>query len=295
VSLVGGLGVLGIGNAIKLYTAHEYWLSCPTHLLFRYNREICRRRTCVRCTLRTGRPPQWWRSNERRARSLRHIDSMVFPSRLTEAVYREQGIDAPGRVLAHFLPDEYLEKAAARGPRRSDAEPYFLYVGRMDAVKGVEALVRHFAEHKPPAPLYLAGGGPLQAKLERRFGADPAIRFLGSRGQDELGSLYRDALALILPSAGYEVFGLVVLEAFAHATPAIVTEVGGARELVETSGAGTVYGSDGELAEALEGIAGDPGRRARLGSAGREYVHREHREDDYVERYEHLIRELRER
>ena len=210
-------------------------------------------------------------------------------------MYREQGVDAPGRLLAHFLPDEYVEKAAARGARRSDAEPYFLYVGRMDAVKGVETLARHFAEGQSPAPLYLAGGGPLEATLRRRFDANPAIRFLGSHGQDELGSLYRDALALILPSAGYEVFGQVVLEGFAHATPAIVTEVGGARELVEASGAGYVYGSDRELAEALEGVAGDPELRDRLGGAGRDYVHREHGEDDYVRRYERLVRELGER
>ena len=35
ISLVGGPAVLGYGAGIKLYTTHEYWLVCPTHVLFR--------------------------------------------------------------------------------------------------------------------------------------------------------------------------------------------------------------------------------------------------------------------
>src|SRR5262249_22851782 len=34
VSLVGGPDVLRLGHAPKVYTAHEYWLVCPTHVLF---------------------------------------------------------------------------------------------------------------------------------------------------------------------------------------------------------------------------------------------------------------------
>ena len=44
VSLVGGPKILEYGQAIKLYTPHEYWLVCPTHMLFRFNREPCLRR-----------------------------------------------------------------------------------------------------------------------------------------------------------------------------------------------------------------------------------------------------------
>jgi len=207
VSLTGGVGVLGMGDAVKLYTTHEYWLVCPTHLLFRYNREICRERTCIRCTLRSGRPPQWWRYTGLRDRQLGKLDSFIFPSAMTESVYRRHGVDGPGRVMHHFLPDDYLSAARSRGARRDDVEPYYLYVGRMDAVKGVEPLLRHFAEIELPAPLVLVGDGPLAAQLRGRYGSHPAIRFLGSRSQDELGALYRDALALILPPRPHPAVG----------------------------------------------------------------------------------------
>ena len=41
VSLVGGPGLLSYGgDAVKLYMAHEHWLVCPMHVLWRYGREL---------------------------------------------------------------------------------------------------------------------------------------------------------------------------------------------------------------------------------------------------------------
>src|SRR5262245_35633389 len=42
VSLIGGPGLLSYrGDAVKVYVAHEHWLVCPTHVLWRHNRERC--------------------------------------------------------------------------------------------------------------------------------------------------------------------------------------------------------------------------------------------------------------
>ncbi len=43
ISLVGGPKVLEYGRAVKLYTLHEYWLVCPTHMLFKFGQEVCTR------------------------------------------------------------------------------------------------------------------------------------------------------------------------------------------------------------------------------------------------------------
>src|SRR5262245_28441946 len=61
VSLMGGPGVLRLGAGVKLYTAHEYWLVCPTHVLFAFGREACTEKKCLACTLHSRRPPQLWR------------------------------------------------------------------------------------------------------------------------------------------------------------------------------------------------------------------------------------------
>ena len=60
ISLVGGPGVLGLGTnrrAVRIMTAHEHWLICPMHLLWKYDREPCTAASCVSCCLRGRRPP----------------------------------------------------------------------------------------------------------------------------------------------------------------------------------------------------------------------------------------------
>src|SRR5262249_40374578 len=47
VSLMSGPGVLRYGAAAKLYTTHEYWLVCPTHMLWKLDREPCVEPTCL--------------------------------------------------------------------------------------------------------------------------------------------------------------------------------------------------------------------------------------------------------
>ena len=45
ISLVGGPGLLGLGanrRAVRIMTAHEHWLICPMHLLWKYDRKIVR-------------------------------------------------------------------------------------------------------------------------------------------------------------------------------------------------------------------------------------------------------------
>ena len=57
ISLIGGPGLLSVGGqAVKIYEAHEHWLVCPTHVLWRHNREPCPQRQCLRCSLHYRRP-----------------------------------------------------------------------------------------------------------------------------------------------------------------------------------------------------------------------------------------------
>src|SRR5262245_34214737 len=81
VSLVGGPQLLSYGGgALKLYMAHEHWLVCPMHVLWRYGRELCTKRDCLRCTLAHRRPPQVWRYTGHLERQLDHIDAFIAMS-----------------------------------------------------------------------------------------------------------------------------------------------------------------------------------------------------------------------
>jgi glycosyltransferase involved in cell wall biosynthesis len=92
---------------------------------------------------------------------------------------------------------------------------------------------------------------------------------LGRVAAGRLRELYGGAIALVLPS-WLEGFGLTPVEALAHGTPAIVSDLPVLREVLGEGGALYVPPGDVErLAGALLTLAGDGELRARLAAAGR--------------------------
>jgi glycosyltransferase involved in cell wall biosynthesis len=285
VSLLGGPGSLGLGDAsaTRLYTIHEHWLVCPTHVLWRMDREPCERRTCVRCGLAYRRPPQPWRYAGEPLRSAREIDTFISPSRFAIASHQARGFTLPIVHLPHFLSRAEAEGSAG-AVEPVFRRPYFLYAGRLERLKGVDVLVEQFRSYRG-GDLLIAGDGASSSDLRRQAAGLDHVHFLGRVSPAELRTLYRGAMGVIVPSVGYEVFGLVVLEAFAQGTPVIVHRRGALPELVDESGGGWVYSTGDELLAALEEARLDPDERARRGERGRESWLANYTEDAHIERY----------
>ena len=78
VSLIGGPGIFRYaGDAVTLYMAHEHWLVCPMHVLWRHRRERCDGRECFRCAIAYKRPPQLWRKTAFLDQELQHVDAII--------------------------------------------------------------------------------------------------------------------------------------------------------------------------------------------------------------------------
>jgi glycosyltransferase involved in cell wall biosynthesis len=292
ISLVGGPRILSWGQGIKLYTMHEYWLVCPTHVLFRFNRAACRRRYCFACTLSYGRPPQWWRYLGLLAASVKHVDAFIAPSRFTRDIHRRLGVDRPIVHIPLFAPGEDRAPTTTEpAPAREPALPYFLFVGRLERLKGVDTLIPAF-RHYDKAQLWIAGTGTDEARLRQLADGAANIRFLGHRDRAQLELLYRHAVALIIPSRCYESFPLVLTEAFQQQTPVIVRNMGAMPEIVAESGGGLPYSSEAELVAAMDQLLGDQSRRRELGRRGYEAYRQKWTPEAHLERYLALIREL---
>src|SRR5215813_644896 len=95
ISLVGGPKILQYGHGIKLYTLHEYWLVCPTHMLFKFNREACTHRQCFSCTLAHRRPLQFWRYTNMLQKCVKQVDLFIAPSEFTKKKHLEMGLKVP--------------------------------------------------------------------------------------------------------------------------------------------------------------------------------------------------------
>lgn len=296
ISLVGGPMILRYGNGIKLYTMHEHWLICPTHVLFKFKQEACVKRSCFRCQLIYRRPPQLWRYTGMLRAALRHVDAFISPSDFTLQRHHAAGLDIPIVSIPNFAGRE------AEEPSRFDdldgvplpSRPFFLFAGRLEKLKGLQTVIPLF-QKSGEADLVVVGDGEYATELRRIAAGCDRIHFLGWMSPTKLRGLYSRAIALIVPSITFETFGQVIIEAYAARTPVIVRDLGPMPEIVAESGGGLLFRDDASLRGAMERLRTDPALRDALGEAGYHSYRSRWTEEVHLDRYLGLIRDLRAR
>jgi glycosyltransferase involved in cell wall biosynthesis len=270
VSLVGGPGLLSLGgNVLKVYVAHEHWLVCPTHVLWRFNQEPCDERACVRCSLSYRRPPQVWRYTGTLGRQLSNVDVFIARSEFSRLKHRAFGFTHPMQVLPYFIPGEFSAQPPPPTEVRPHDRPYFLFVGRLTRIKGVDSLIPAFARYRD-ADLVIVGDGEDSAALQSKAAQLSNVRFVGRVENRKLGPYYQHAIATIVPSIGYETFGITLIESFQHGTPVIARSIGPFPEILEQSEGGLSFSTEDDLVQAIARLHQDSTLRARLGTNGYE-------------------------
>ncbi|MCS6953509.1 MAG: glycosyltransferase family 4 protein [Bryobacterales bacterium] len=254
-----------VGPSVKIYTTHEHWLICPMHVLWKFNRWPCEKPHCLPCVILGKRPPQLWRYTGLLQRAAQAVDQFVSPSRFTARMHAERGFPRPVAHLPYFIERRDSEWKDP-GPRPQE-RPYFLFVGRLEKIKGLQTLIPLWRS-LPEVDLLVAGTGTYEGELRKMAAAMPNVKFLGPLSQKQLGAFYVHAVAAIVPSITYETFGMISIEAFARKTPVIVRDLGALPEPVEDSGGGFVYRTDAELLAAVRRLAASPGLRDQLGEKG---------------------------
>lgn len=188
-------------------------------------------------------------------------------------------------------------------------EPLVLFVGRKTVAKGLPLLIEAFRR--------LGGGGPEDAQAPRLVLAgarwadseqvEQAVAALPPEVRARVASPYdvseaekeawlSRAACLVLPSR-IESFGLVLLEAWARATPVVTFDLPVFRCTVEHGRDGLLVPPDdpAALAAALGRLLGEPALARRLGAAGRAQALAAHTWDGVAARYEQAVAQARER
>jgi len=188
------------------------------------------------------------------------------------------------------VPDAGNSDTPAQNGSSPHPRPYFLYVGRLEKIKGVETLFPVFRQYKH-ADLLIAGTGTLEAELRRQTQSEGMtnVHFLGSVSQDQLGRLYRHAIAVLVPSAGYEVLGLIILEALLQRTPVIAHDLGALTEVTQQSQGGLLYRNSDELLAAMERLRTDPALRRELSERGYQAYKNHWTEDSHLDAYFQIL------
>jgi len=160
-------------------------------------------------------------------------------------------------------------------------------------VQLVEALARLRARGIAARAL-LIGDGPMRPAIEARardlgLAADVLIAGL----QQDVRPFLAAADAVTLPSTAVETFSLAALEAMALGRPVVLSNIGGAVDMVRPGHEGFLFpaGDTDALVERLAVLA-DADLRRRMGAAARETVEARFSERAMVDGYEALLQQL---
>ena len=211
------------------------------------------------------------KQNNHKAIIKKNIDYFLTPSEnLTQLISAEFG------VKGETLPNPVLISNPSLSQLKSE---YLLFVGRLDAEKGVLTLLKAFQkvlEKHPDEHLKIAGSGSMELELKQYVAAHNIqnVSFVGAKSKNELMELYASAKFTIVPSEFLESYGNVILESFIFGKTIIISNLLGIQKEVAASKSGLVfpYGNTIALTEAIEKLLTDIEMRTELEQNAANYV-----------------------
>ena len=197
-------------------------------------------------------------------------------SESSAATLRSYGYDGYIRVMPNGTDIHPVDEAAVAEISERlglDERPLLLYVGQINWKKNLKCVLEGCARLNTPFRLALAGQGPHEkevARLAESLGIGDRVLFTGHIGDSRLlNALYRRASLFLFPSL-YDTSGLVVREAAAAGTPAVVAQGSSAAEGIRDGENGFLCRDDAaDLARVVDAALADPeglravGERAR--------------------------------
>ncbi|HEY7039069.1 MAG TPA: GT4 family glycosyltransferase PelF [Methylomirabilota bacterium] len=250
----------------------------------------------------------WARLFDRLSRiAYAHADQIVTIFEGNRQAQIRDGAD-PAKTLV--VPNGVDLEPFAALPRIDPAPGEFRigFVGRVVPIKDVKTFIRAVkivAGAVPGARAVIAGPGDEDPEylaecqaLAATLGVADRVEFTG---RVDVKQIYPRIDVLVLTSIS-EGLPLVILEAAAAGVPLVSTDVGACRELLEgrepadralgASGLVTGLADPGATAQAIVGLARDPGLREEMGRAARARVRAHYQEADLIRRYREIYRGL---
>ncbi|NMB58235.1 MAG: glycosyltransferase family 4 protein, partial [Chloroflexi bacterium] len=264
-------------NIPVVQTLHNYRLLCPSALLFR------KHQPCLEClnklfalpgiryrcyhhsAMATAGVAMMQFIHHLRSTWMRRIDQYVVLTEFARRLFIEAGLPADKMIVKPNF-------ALPASERTGNGTKHMLYVGRFSPEKGILLLIE-MAKKRRGDTLVLIGDGPEKDHVSRMIKANNLnqVFLMGQQPRNKVLVAYQDARALIVPSLCYEVFGLVLAEAFSVGVPVIASRLGAMAEIVEDGKTGLLFtpGDAEDLAAKVEWAWNHPAEMAEMGKAAR--------------------------
>ena len=267
-------------------TLHEYKIVCPVYTL------VSNGKICESC-----RGTRYWHAVLKRCNrgSMARSTLSAIESCVSRALGSASKVDhfiavsdfVRKKVIGLGLPPErvttvhnFMDVSGIEPTSRPGS--YFLYFGRVEAIKGVFTLLEAISPLKT-VDLLIVGNGSAVSKLrtlieERGLSH---VKLLGFKQGSELHNLISGSICTITPSEWYETFGLTLLESFAHGRPVIASRIGGMEEIVSDGVDGFLFppGDVNALRERLLWMAEHRHEAVEIGVCGRRKVEKQFNEE----------------
>lgn len=232
---------------------------CPGHFMARRHGE------CIRCNSKLGKltsVKMWILTFPRRWLS-QQVSANIVPTSwlgLLLRLNRTQTIHH-GLPLREFLPDRRVKSTT----------PTFIFLGRLVSTKGARLLIEAAGILKDKHcefQVKIIGDGPERQTLEKLVAERDLqgyIRFLGYIPSEELQENLGVATAVVMPSLGGEVFGLVAAENMQLGKLVIASDIGALSEVLGDAGVTFATGDAQDLSRCMQSIIEEPWRADAIG------------------------------
>lgn len=196
------------------------------------------------------------------------------------------GLQKTAQIIFNPLEIELFKEMADKNSLRRWGfidHPFFLFLSRINWIKGLELLIESFERFTvlhPEVLLVIAGSGEEEYETKIRQlveakGLSAQVVFTGFVAGKEKLALLQQAIAFILPSSS-ENFGMAVVEAMAAGAPVIVSSGVGLKDVIEKYNAGLVFdinnNAEQNLFEQMQKLTSNPQLRFSLVENGRKLV-----------------------
>ena len=269
--------VLGMGLAPLLaakkekipviWTIHDYWLKCPTTLLFKKN-NVCNDFKCHECS-----------KNEKVVSfDYKNLYQLLNDPKIKIIVASRHMQEFFQKNINENLKFEYIywdvDKSLLKREYQEGDPNKILFGGRKDPEKGLTYAIQAIArikEKNPLIKLVFAGStrNPLVNRLAKIYNVENNIIETGLLKQEKFFDLIQECGSVLCASVWGEPFNLNLLEGMALGKPVIATKVGGQQEVVGDAGIVIEPKSSLEITEAIE-ILNDKEKRKEIGKKCRE-------------------------
>jgi 1,2-diacylglycerol 3-alpha-glucosyltransferase len=238
----------------------------------------------------------WWMK-----RVYNHLDLVTAPSRTAVEILRAQNLKEPIQPVSCGVNFDHFKVIPTANRRQmfhhfglAYSPVTFLFVGRVDAEKKVDVLIRAVKLlNRKDIQLVVAGKGAALSgyqSLAHDLGVSDQVHFTGFVIEPELPLLLNCIDVFAMPSEA-ELLSIASLEAMATGKPLLVARSKALPELVDDGVNGYLFepGSVQDAARCMALLADHPEDRPRMGAASLEKV-KAHSVDAVLKRYEELYR-----